>query len=598
MHRYLVRIFVTLLLVVSFSASYASFCRCQPKDACWPKDKDWQGLAKQLKGKLVQSAPVLAACKADPKSKDCLATLKKVKNPFYLQSISAGTESQGWLNAWTAAVSPYAIEAENADDIVAGVNFARKHNLRLVIKGASHDYLGRSTAPNSLLIWTHHMRDMKYHKSFVPKGCSKIFKAVPALTVSAGNTWLEAYDMATNKHGRYVQGGGCTTVGAAGGFTQGGGFGSWSKRYGTGAGSMLQAKVVLADGKKVIANQCQNKELFWALRGGGGGTYGVVTQMTYRAHPLPKYFGVVKGQIKADKAQDYQALIRQTLEFMRDHLMSPNWGEQISFGNDNTVKLMLLSAGLNDKQMQSVWAPLESWVKKQPKKYTIDLKFKSLPARKFWNYKYQMGANSVLAPVKNPMHNAKKGQFWWQVTSGEVYTYWYTYQSWWLPLSLFEDKNLSHTTQLIYDASQLSTVHLHLNKGLAGASDEALKLSKQTSTNPAVYNAAALVIMGASNQDVYPGIKGREPNLSEARRRVKAINRAMNMFRKAAPNGGSYVNETDYFEKNWQQAFWGDNYKRLYDIKQQVDPNGLFYCHHCVGSELWNQHGMCKRKGK
>jgi FAD/FMN-containing dehydrogenase len=60
------------------------------------------------------------------------------------------------------------------------------------------------------------------------------------------------------------------------GLIQGGGFGSFSKHYGTAAGSPLEAEVVTADGNIRIANACANRDLFWALKGGGGGSYGVV----------------------------------------------------------------------------------------------------------------------------------------------------------------------------------------------------------------------------------------------------------------------------------------------------------------------------------
>src|SRR5664279_1617302 len=91
--------------------------------------------------------------------------------------------------------------------------------------------------------------------------------------------WLHAYDMVTTKGGRYVQGGGCTTVGVAG-LIQGGGFGSFSKHYGLAAAALLEAEVVTADGYVRIANACNNPDLFWALKGGGGGSFGVVTKLT------------------------------------------------------------------------------------------------------------------------------------------------------------------------------------------------------------------------------------------------------------------------------------------------------------------------------
>jgi len=64
-------------------------------------------------------------------------------------------------------------------------------------------------------------------------------------------------------------------------------------------------------------------------------------------------------------------------------------------------------------------------------------------------------------------------------------------------------------------------------------------------------------------------------------------------LRKAFPTG-SYVNEGDYFEPDWQNAFWGENYPRLRAVKNHVDPRGLFVCHHCIGSEDWTDDGNCQ----
>lgn len=105
-------------------------------------------------------------------------------------------------------------------------------------------------------------------------------------------------DAVTTKAGAYVQGGGCTTVGVAG-LVQSGGFGSFSKHYGTCAASLLEAEVVTADGKLRIANACTNPDLFWALKGGGGGTFGVVTKVTLRVHDLPEYAGAAIFRVKS-----------------------------------------------------------------------------------------------------------------------------------------------------------------------------------------------------------------------------------------------------------------------------------------------------------
>ncbi|MEJ7675420.1 MAG: FAD-binding protein [Chitinophagaceae bacterium] len=76
---------------------------------------------------------------------------------------------------------------------------------------------------------------------------------------------MQAYEAVTTKAGRYVQGGGCATVGVAG-LIQSGGFGSFSKNYGLAAAALLEAEIVTADGSVKIANACNNPDLFWAIK--------------------------------------------------------------------------------------------------------------------------------------------------------------------------------------------------------------------------------------------------------------------------------------------------------------------------------------------
>jgi FAD/FMN-containing dehydrogenase len=63
---------------------------------------------------------------------------------------------------------------------------------------------------------------------------------------------------------------------------------------------------------------------------------------------------------------------------------------------------------------------------------------------------------------------------------------------------------------------------------------------------------------------------------------------------KVAPDAGSYVSESDYFEPSWQRAFWGSNYPRLAKVKAHFDPQGLFFVHHGVGSEAWSADGFTR----
>jgi FAD/FMN-containing dehydrogenase len=84
------------------------------------------------------------------------------------------------------------------------------------------------------------------------------------------------------------------------------------------------------------------------------------------------------------------------------------------------------------------------------------------------------------------------------------------------------------------------------------------------------------------------------PDQSAARIRADAIEKAMREVRKLLPTAGSYVSETNFFEPEWQQSFWGSNYARLRSVKEQYDPDGLFFVHHGVGSERWSADGFSR----
>ncbi len=161
------------------------------------------------------------------------------------------------------------------------------------------------------MVWTHHMGDVTVHNAFSPQGSDRLEPGVPAISLGAGARWLEAYQ-ALQPNGRYVQGGGCTSVGVAG-FTLGGGFGTFSRRFGTAAGNLLEAEVVTASGNIVVANSYSHPELFWALRGGGFGL-GVVTRFTMRTHEPPPTLGAAAGTIKANSADAYRRLIRRLVD--------------------------------------------------------------------------------------------------------------------------------------------------------------------------------------------------------------------------------------------------------------------------------------------
>ena len=175
--------------------------------------------------------------------------------------------------------------------MVAAINLARKNNLRLVVKGGGHSYLGGSNSSDYLLVWTRKLNSITVRDSFIPNGFALDTPGIPVVTVGAGAIWGHVYHEVSTNHNRYVQGGGCLTVGVAG-LIQGGGFGSFSKYYGVAAAGLIEAEIVTADGDIKIVNEKQHPDLYWAIRGGGGGSFGVVTRLTLATKELPQTFGV------------------------------------------------------------------------------------------------------------------------------------------------------------------------------------------------------------------------------------------------------------------------------------------------------------------
>jgi hypothetical protein len=168
------------------------------------------------------------------------------------------------------------------------------------------------------------------------------------------------------------------------------------------------------------------------------------------------------------------------------------------------------------------------------------------------------------------------------------------FQSAWLPEALLRDNQRERLCDALFTATRHWAVELHFNKGLAGAPAAAIAAARDTAMNPAVCEAFALAIIAGGEGPSYPGVAGHEPDVAAARRRAAAIDAAMKELLNLVPNASAYVSESNFFESDWQQSFWGPNYPRLLAIKDKYDPEGLFFVHHGVGSERWTEDGFTR----
>jgi FAD/FMN-containing dehydrogenase len=575
-----------------FSAARgAARSRVRPGQPGWPSPAQWEQLRAQVGGRLVQPISPFADCSTSKET--CATALEYIGNPYYVGDEVALTQTSGWLDAWQSHPSVYAVAAETTADVVAAVNFAREHNLRLVVKGGGHSYQGTSNAPDSLLVWTRHMNAITMHDAFVAQGCNGKQAPQPAVSIQAGAMWADAYHAVTTKGGRYVQGGGCMNVGVAG-LVQSGGFGSYSKAYGTAAAGLIEAEVVTADGKARVVNACRDPELFWALKGGGGGSFGVVTRVTLRTRELPSYYGGALAGIKASSDDAFRALVAKMVSLYASDLFNPHWGEQISFHPGNVLSLSLAFQGLTPAEAKATFAPFFEWVRARPEySFTLDPLVMGTEGRRLWDIEY-LRQNAPGVMVNDNRAGALPEHALWAGDGDQVGWFIHNYKSAWLPVSLLHPGGQQQLTDALYEASRHWTVGLHLNKGIAGAPPADIAAVRDTATNPQVVDAFALAIIAMGGPPAYTGMPGANVDEARAHEFAGRIDKSMQALLKAAPGAGAYVSESDYFQADWQTAFWGTNYPRLAAAKRKYDPQGLFFVHHGVGSEAWSADGFTR----
>ncbi len=320
---------------------------------------------------------------------------------------------------------------------------------------------------------------------------------------------------------------------------------------------MLEAEVVTADGQIRIANACTNPDLFWALKGGGGGSFGVVSKMTLRTHDLPEFFGAANFTVKAASDDDYRSLIREFVSFYKEHLFNDHWGEQASVGPDNTLEIKMVSQGLDTDQTKKVWQPFLDWVARSPHAYSLEGRtpFVTIPARHFWDVQWWKEHWPEVAFPRNGniLHallddilvhllpqpllgfdnrpGARPNSAWWKGNAGQVGWFIWGYESLWMPESLLDNDSQQRLADALFASSRISGVSLHFNKGLAGAPPDAIAGARDTAMNPAVLTAFALVIVADGQKPAYPGIPGHEPSIAEGRKAAERIDQCVNQLR-------------------------------------------------------------------
>ena len=207
-----------------------------------PGPADWSALARALSGPLVRPG-----------------------NPEY------ATATQLFNPAVDSATPQGIAFCQSAADVATCLSFVQDHPLAFAVRSGGHSYGGYSTSDGLVIDVTR-------------QAAVQLDSSGDTATVGAGAHLVDIYGT-LGPAKVALPGGSCPTVGIAG-LTMGGGLGVLDRRFGLTCDNLLSATVVLATGHVVTCSATQEPDLFWALRGGGGGNFGVVTEFTFQVHPI------------------------------------------------------------------------------------------------------------------------------------------------------------------------------------------------------------------------------------------------------------------------------------------------------------------------
>jgi len=547
---------------------------CAPSDACWPTAAQWAALNASVGGGVLALRPEGAPCVVAPLSPACAEVEASWTNASWRRAQPGASQYPLWeadartgANCWTPGapcsqgnVPPFAVAARTAAaggvaDVAAALRFAQAHNLRLVVKASGHDMQGRSTGAGALLVWLAALDAVAVHADGF-RACDGD-AATPAVTAQPGAT-AGALQAALGDTFVIVTGS-ARTVSAAGGHVLGGGHSYASPAYGLAADNLLAAQVALATGSVVTASACSHADLFWALRGGGGSSVGIVLNATYRLHPNPPV-GVTGMELGVELKQGVVSadLLLQLLFSSSPALLDPArsaggvWGGYwfLTPGPTGPASFAALLV-FNGSQ-----AAAESSISSVIARLAGDPAQFSIASLAFTPYANMNAFHEAIDPPP-----------------GETTGSWSAWGSRLLPAAAVTDAaRLANVSAALATVAQYVRVLGHLVAG--GAVAAADPTGAATALTPAWRTAVGHLLIQtdfASNASV-PDVQGT----------FSAVSYLTGLLRAALPDSGAYFNEADYLEPQWQETFWGANYQRLQSVKAAYDPLGRFSCWHCV----------------
>ncbi|KAE8423629.1 hypothetical protein BDV36DRAFT_279148 [Aspergillus pseudocaelatus] len=541
---------------------------CRPGKPCWPNDSEWNQFNTTLGGNLYATLPLAASCYLGSKTYDrnaCDKVASSYTNSTTRSAVYGASEILNWetcheagctlqsllpqlppvLNQCTPGrLSQYYVNATHPSHVSETIKFARRHNLRLSIKNTGHDYFGRGTAPNSLAIWTHHMNNMSYHSDF------KAFKCPLADghnigEIGAGTQAVDAYAF-FEKHGMNVPGGNEGTVGLAGGFGQGGGHGVFGPSYGLMVDNAVEFDIVTADGNQRTINACNDPDLFWAMRGGGGGTFAVLTAYRFQLHPTrPIHLYTLRAEFPPLRAE--QALH----DFLTIHANSQTaWSNNRVAGHayyfPSKMEMYLVLPDEDPTVLQDLTSAYQTYAASYPGLTVLENRYST-----FEKYSGLLQVTQSIADRLTPSG-------FYEVLAGRL-----------LPRNLFNSQSRESLVNAVISGIRSS------DNIIARAADIPTQIIMTTPANHPNGNALWHLVYSGGWTDGVP--------TTAQNHIIKSLLDSVEPVKNLTIGGGCYVNEGHYLEPDWEQTFFGSNYDKLLAVKQRYDPTHLFDCWKCVG---------------
>lgn len=443
----------------------------------------------------------------------------------------------------------YAVNATSPSDVSAALRFVQDQNVRLVVRNTGHDYLGRSTGAGALAVWTHYMKNIEVLDWTDDDGEYQ----GKAIKVGAGVQGFELLPVAT-EHGLVVVSGECPSVALAGGYTQGGGHSMLSTSFGLAADNTLAFEVVTASGELVAASRSENADLYWALSGGGPGTFGVVVSMTVRAHPDARVSGFSLSVLASDEdeaASDPEAprkaadALHETIAAMVDA------GIMMVYATGKTFTSVVAATAYDTEvaRLRTIAAPFLAKLDEAGIKYASA--FTEFPTymQHFDHYYGPLPMGSV------PVNNAQWG--------GRI---------------------VKRSQLAGWPAAANAVVDLGAEVYGVATDVSAFGGARRNAVLPAWREALIMSTFSLPWSFEVPWSEGLAAQ-------VKITEVLQPIIEAATPGSGAYLNEADFRQPDWQEAFFGSNYEELLRIKKKWDPRGLFYSVATVGSEAFTVRG-------